>query len=104
MYPLRQSPAMTRPPPPEHLPTRDGMAFDTAIGAASYAMAQSGVILAEVEIFARELAAGQLVMPFDAPSESGFGYYLKLHADDLADPAIAAFRTWLISRLGEVAK
>lgn len=24
MYPLRQSPAMTRPPPPEHLPTRDG--------------------------------------------------------------------------------
>ena len=43
-------------------------------------------------------------MPYDTASESGFGYYLKLHADDLADPVVAAFRTWLISRLGGAAK
>jgi len=37
-------------------------------------------------------------MPYDAVIEDGYAYYLKLHADDLADPAIAAFRSWLISR------
>ena len=84
--------------------TRGGLSFDTAVAAAAYAAAQDGVLLGEVEIFASEIAAGHLVMPFDTSAESGFGYYLKLHADDLADPVVAAFRTWLISRLGGAAK
>jgi LysR family glycine cleavage system transcriptional activator len=37
-------------------------------------------------------------MPYDAVIDDGYGYYLKLHADDLADPAISAFRSWLIQR------
>jgi len=32
--------------------------------------------------------------------EDGYGYYLKLHADDLSDPAMALFRSWLIQRFG----
>jgi LysR family glycine cleavage system transcriptional activator len=84
--------------------TRGGLSFDTAVAAAAYAAAQDGVLLGEVEIFASEIAAGHLVMPFDTAAESGFGYYLKLHADDLADPVVAAFRTWLIARLGGAAK
>jgi LysR family glycine cleavage system transcriptional activator len=39
-------------------------------------------------------------MPFDAQLEDGYGYYLKLHADDLSDPAISVFRSWLIARFG----
>ena len=79
-------------------PAMDGLAFDTAIASAKYAMTSRGVMLGDVDLFAAELAAGQLVMPYDAVIEDGYGYYLKLHADDLADPAIASFRSWLIAR------
>ncbi len=80
------------------LPAMDGLAFDTAIASAKYAMTSGGVMLGDVDLFAAELASGQLVMPFDAVIEDGYGYYLKLHADDLSDPAIASFRSWLIAR------
>ena len=80
------------------LPAMDGLAFDTAIASAKYAMTSGGVMLGDVDLFAAELASGQLVMPYDVVIEDGYGYYLKLHADDLADPAIASFRTWLIAR------
>ncbi len=73
-----------------------GLAFDTSIAACKYAEVSGGVILGDVDMFARELAAGELVMPFDAVIEDGYGYYLKLNPDDLADPAIAVFRSWLI--------
>ncbi|MDL2352099.1 MAG: LysR family transcriptional regulator [Pseudomonadota bacterium] len=80
------------------LPMMGGLAFDTAVASAKYAMTSGGVMLGDVDMFAAEIAAGQLVMPYDAVIEDGYGYYLKLHADDLADPAIAVFRSWLIGR------
>lgn len=80
------------------LPALDGLAFDTAIASAKYAMTSGGVVLGDVDLFAAELASGHLVMPYDVVIEDGYGYYLKLHADDLADPAIASFRSWLIAR------
>jgi LysR family glycine cleavage system transcriptional activator len=80
------------------LPLNDGLAFDTSIALARYAITSGGAFLGDVDMFAAELAEGRLVMPFDAIAEDGYGYYLKLHADDLADPEIAAFRTWLIAR------
>lgn len=79
-----------------------GLAFDTAIAAAQYAMTANGVFLGDVDMFAQEIADGRLAMPYDAIIEDGYGYYLKLHADDLADPAIATFRSWLISRFGSL--
>ncbi len=82
------------------IPTHKGLAFDTTIAAAQYAMTGSGVFLGDVDMFAQEIADGRLVMPFDAIIEDGYGYYLKLHADDLGDPAISMFRSWLISRFG----
>lgn len=78
--------------------TGEGLAFDTAIAAVQYAMGGSGVALADIDMFAPEIAAGKLVMPFDLITEEGYGYYLKLHPDDLSDPAIAAFRSWLIGK------
>ena len=75
-----------------------GPAFDTSVATAKYAMISGGVLLGDIDMFAAEIAQGQLVMPFDAVIEDGYGYYLKLHADDLADPAIAVFRSWLINR------
>ncbi len=74
------------------------LSFDTALLAVSYAMTADGVALADIDMFAVELAAGRLVMPYDAAIEDGFGYYLKLGPEDLADPAIGLFRSFLISR------
>jgi LysR family glycine cleavage system transcriptional activator len=82
--------------------TGEGLAFDTAIAAAQYAMGGAGVTLADIDMFAPEIDAGKLVMPFDAVIEEGYGYYLKLHADDLSDPAISIFRSWLIGRFVEM--
>jgi len=80
------------------VPTAGGLAFDTAIASAQYAMAADGVFLGDVDMFAEEIAAGRLVKPYDLIVEDGYGYYLKLHADDLSDPDIAMFRSWLINR------
>jgi LysR family glycine cleavage system transcriptional activator len=78
--------------------TGRGLAFDTAISAVQYAIAGGGVALADVDMFADEIARGDLVTPFPEVFEDGFGYYLKFHAEDLADPVIALFRSWMIAR------
>jgi DNA-binding transcriptional LysR family regulator len=80
------------------LPTHGGLAFDTGLAEARYATTSGGVMLGDVDMFAAEITAGQLVAPYDEVIEDGYGYYLKLHPDDLADPAIAVFRSWLIGR------
>lgn len=84
------------------LRTDGGLAFDTSIALARYATSSGGVFLGDVDMFEGELNAGELVMPFDAIVEDGYGYYLKLHPDDLSDPAIAAFRSWLIARFASL--
>ncbi len=78
--------------------TDRGLAFDTAISAVQYAMTGGGVALADIDMFAQEIADGRLVRPFDPVMEDGYGYYLKFHAEDLGDPAIALFRTWVLGR------
>lgn len=75
-----------------------GLAFDANALAVSYAMHSDGVALADIDMFAPEIAAGRLVVPYDAVINDGFGYYLKLRAEDLADPTIALARNWLIAR------
>ena len=76
----------------------DGLAFDTAYSAVRYAIGASGVVLADIDMFAQEIASGQLVMPYDCVSADGFGYYLKTHAEDLGDPAIYLLREWIIGQ------
>ena len=76
--------------------TTNGLAFDTAFSAVRYAIGASGVVLADIDMFAQEISSGQLVMPYDRVSADGFGYYLKTHAEDLGDPAIYLLRDWII--------
>jgi LysR family glycine cleavage system transcriptional activator len=86
------------------LDTDRGLAFDTAISAVHFARSGAGVALADLDMFAAELASGELVAPYDTSFEDGYGYYLKFHPEDLADPVIATFRTWIIARFnGEAA-
>ncbi len=75
-----------------------GLVFDTACLAAQYVLEGDGVALLDTRLFAREIAEGRLVAPFDAATADGYGYFLNIHPEDLADPAIAAFRAWIIQR------
>lgn len=79
------------------LDSERGIAFDTASAAVGYAMHGDGVALADIDMFADELAAGRLCAPYDAVISDGFGYYLKLRAEDLSDPSISLVRSWLIA-------
>ncbi len=76
--------------------TSRGLAFDTAALAAQYAASGEGVALLDRDLFATDIAAGTLVTPFAETFEDGYGYFLHLSADDLADPVIAVFRGWMI--------
>lgn len=87
------------------LPTADverGLVFDTAVLAAQYALSGEGVALLDAHMFAAEIAAGRLVAPYDTSLEDGYGYYLQIHPEDLGDPAIALFRSWMIRRFAGV--
>ena len=81
------------------LPAARSLAFETAVLAVECALDGGGVALVDPDMFARELAEGLLVTPFPAVRESGFGYYLAVHPEDVTDPAIAAFRAWMVQRL-----
>jgi LysR family glycine cleavage system transcriptional activator len=83
--------------------TDRGLAFDTAVLAAQYAMSGAGVTLADVDMFAREVAEGRLVAPFAEVEENGYGYFLALHPEDLAEPGVAHFRSWMIGRFAGAA-
>lgn len=80
-----------------------GLVFDTACLAAQYAMAGEGVALLDEMLFAPDIAEGRLVAPFDTALDDGYGYFLNIHPEDLADPAIAAFRSWVIQRFASPA-
>jgi len=75
-----------------------GLAFDTACLAAQYAQSGEGVALLDIRLFARDLAEGRLAAPFETVVEDGYGYFLNVHPEDLADPAVASFRSWVIQR------
>jgi DNA-binding transcriptional LysR family regulator len=84
-----------------NLDTDRGLAFDTAMSAVQYAASGDGVVLADVDMLADEVAAGRLTAPFpSAVFEEGYGYYLKFHPEDLGDPVISLFRSWMIGRFG----
>ena len=77
-----------------------GLVFDTAMLAVQYALSGEGIVLVDTNLFAEHVRSGRLVKPFDVELDEGYGYYLLTHPEALSDAAIAAFRSWLIARLG----
>jgi DNA-binding transcriptional LysR family regulator len=74
-----------------------GLAFETELLAVQCAIAGGGVALVDIDMFADEIAEGRLVTPFaNATFPSGYGYYLTVHPDDMVEPAIALFRSWVV--------
>jgi DNA-binding transcriptional LysR family regulator len=77
-----------------------GLVFDTAVLAVQYALSGEGVALVDSYLFGDYIRTGQLIRPFDASLDDGYGYYLTTHPEALGDTAIALFRSWLIERFG----
>lgn len=76
---------------------RRGLAFDTEALAVQWATAGGGVVLVDEGTWRPEIEAGRLVT-VGPRVDTPYGYYLTLHPDDLHDPAIALFRSFLIAR------
>jgi LysR family glycine cleavage system transcriptional activator len=73
--------------------TSDAQAMEVAS-----AMAGSGVALGSPIFFARELAEGRLVMPFDVVARYTGGYWLAYPSERARLRKIAAFRDWVLAQ------
>jgi LysR family transcriptional regulator, glycine cleavage system transcriptional activator len=56
-----------------------------------------GVALASLPLIEADLAAGRLVCPIASPELRADDYQLVVRRDRLADPAVRAFRTWILA-------
>ena len=82
---------------PVDLAARRGMRFDDRMLATQAAIDGLGVAMGHTPVVAADLAAGRLVVPFDAfqlPAEAG--YYVVSPPETAGTPKIAAFRDWLL--------
>ena len=75
-------------------PKLRGMVFDTSLALAEAAAQGAGVALLPVALFARDLASGRLVQPFDTSIDTG-RYWLTWLGSRRPSPAMRAFAAWL---------
>lgn len=79
-----------------HTDLSGGPSFDHLYYMLEAAVAGIGVAIAPALLVAGDLAAGRLVAPFGFVS-SGLHYYIAIPAERAADPAVLAFRDWLLT-------
>lgn len=79
-------------------PVLRGMVFDTSLALAEVAAQGAGVALLPTALFARDLASGRLVQPFDLTIDTG-RYWLTRLSSRRANPAMQAFEDWLLAQL-----
>ena len=60
-----------------------------------------GVALASLPLVETEIAAGRLICPLAAPEFRADDYQLLIREDRLRDPAIKAFRSWILAQARE---
>lgn len=78
-----------------------GPKFQSTPMALEAAIAGQGVAIADRRLVARYLEDGRLVTPFEISLPSESGYYLVYPPEREDYPRIAAFRAWLLNRLGQ---
>jgi LysR family glycine cleavage system transcriptional activator len=76
-------------------PTR-GPRFSDASLALEAAIEGMGVTLAIKALVRAEIESGRLVVPFDISAPAAYAYYLVTSEADADNPAIQAFRQWLL--------
>jgi LysR family transcriptional regulator, glycine cleavage system transcriptional activator len=78
---------------------RGPLLVDTAIGVQA-AVAGKGIILIRRSLAAEELASGRLVAPLPHGLSKGTAYYLVYLPENMVQPAVRAFRAWLLDAVG----
>jgi LysR family glycine cleavage system transcriptional activator len=73
-----------------------GLQINDSAAVFQTAMAGNGVALGRTTLVARDLAEGRLVRPFGEALKCALAYYVVYRPQDGADPAIQAFRDWLL--------
>ena len=84
------------------VPVLRGPMFDSSALMAAAAAAGQGVALAPPSMFARELAAEQLVQPFDIVIDAGRYWLTRLMSRPESD-AMRRFRAWIMGELADAA-
>jgi LysR family glycine cleavage system transcriptional activator len=74
---------------------RGPLLIDTAIGVQA-AVAGKGAILVRRSLIGDELAAGRLIAPLPQGLPKGVAYHLVYLPESMAQPAVRAFRAWLL--------
>ncbi|HEX8987247.1 MAG TPA: transcriptional regulator GcvA [Rhodocyclaceae bacterium] len=77
--------------------TQRGPRFSNAVLAVEAALDGQGVALAMRPLIEADVAAGRLVVPFELALPSSYAYFLVMPEVVGRRPAVAAFRTWLLS-------
>jgi LysR family transcriptional regulator, glycine cleavage system transcriptional activator len=78
-------------------PPRLGAGFDLAAALIEAVVADMGIAIVQLCLIERELASGELVLPFRGWVSSGRGFYLCRRADREEPRALDDFRRWLIA-------
>jgi LysR family glycine cleavage system transcriptional activator len=76
-----------------------GQTFATMEMAIKAAEAGLGVAICDRFFIEDELASGRLVAPFDLVVRDNTGYYLFAERGRMSEPAIAAFRNWIVAEI-----
>jgi len=79
---------------------RGPLLVDTAIGVQA-AIAGKGIILIRRSLAVDELASGRLVAPLPQGLSKGTAYHLVYLPENMAQPAVRAFRAWLLDAIGQ---
>ena len=79
---------------------RGPLLIDTAIGVQA-AVAGKGAILVRPSLIGDELAGHRLVAPLRQGLSKGMAYYLAYPPEAMTQPAVRAFRAWLLDAVGQ---
>lgn len=75
---------------------RKGPEFSLENMAVQAALAGHGVALVNTSLVSDDLASGALVRPFELGIHTDFAYYLVIPVESVDQPAVSAFRKWLL--------
>ncbi|MYA42008.1 MAG: transcriptional regulator, partial [Gemmatimonadetes bacterium] len=79
-----------------------GPVFESVPVALEAALNHIGMVIADRQILAHDLAEGRLVEPFDVHMPSTAGYYLVYPPGSAEDSRIRAFRDWMQEEIAEI--
>ena len=75
---------------------RKGPEFSLENMAVQAALEGHGVALVNTSLVRDDLASGALVRPFELGIQTGFAYYLAIPDENMEQPAVVAFRRWIL--------